>query len=234
MKKIENSPFDPFVKWFFPKLLPYLPKSLSANRITAIGFVGSLAAAICLYFSKDYQWLCLVGAFGIWLHWFADTLDGVVARAGKPSILGYYLDHFSDAVSVAVISIGLFLTPGSHLLIGLCAACIYLLLFIHGLIKAELTGAMELPYFGPTEIHFSIIIILLVQYSAHFGEAIMIGSAITGSDGWLAHSFGLTGGLTLIDHLGILVTVIMFIMLLVESYSFIKQLAKQNSMPPDA
>jgi phosphatidylglycerophosphate synthase len=234
MKKIENSPFDPFVKWFFPKLLPYLPNWLSANRITAIGFAGSLVAALCLYLSKDREWLCLLGAFGIWLHWFADTLDGVVARANKPSILGYYLDHFSDAVSVAVISIGLFLTPGSHLLIGLCAACLYLLLFIHGFIKAELTGAMELPYFGPTEIHFSIIIILLLQYNFHFGEAVLKGSSITGTEGWLAQNFGLNGGLTLIDHLGLLITVVMFLMLLIESCSFVKQLSKQDGMPPDA
>jgi phosphatidylglycerophosphate synthase len=233
MKKIENSPFDPFVKWFFPKLLPYLPEWLSANRITAIGFAGSLSAAICLYLSKEREWFYLLGAFGIWLHWFADTLDGVVARAGKPTILGYYLDHFSDAVSVAVISIGLFLTPGSHLLIGLCAACIYLLLFIHGLIRAELTGSMELPYFGPTEIHFLIIIILLIQYSTHFGEAILKSSPITGTEGWLAQNFGLNGGLTLIDHLGLLITFAMFLMLLIESYSFIKQLAKQNHKPPD-
>ena len=106
------------------------PSGLNANRITVIGFAGSIAAAICLFLSKDREWLCLLGAFGIWLHWFADTLDGVVARAGKPSILGYYLDHFSDAVSVAIISIGIFLTPGSHLLIGLCAA-LHLSAFIY-------------------------------------------------------------------------------------------------------
>jgi phosphatidylglycerophosphate synthase len=234
MKKIENSPFDPFVKWFFPKLLPHLPKWLSANKITAIGFAGSLTAAICLYLSKDYKWLCLLGTFGIWVHWFADTLDGVVARANTPSILGYYLDHFSDAVSVALISIGLFLTPGSHLLIGLCAACVYLLLFIHGLIKAELTGAMELPYFGPTEIHFSVIIVLLIQYKFHYGVAVLQSSSLTGTNGWFAQNFGLNGGLTLIDHLGLIITLIMTLMLLIESYSFMKQLSKQNGMPPDA
>ena len=119
-------------------------------------------------------------------------------------------------------------------MIGLCAACIYLLLFIHGLIKAELTGTMELPYFGPTEIHFSIITILLIQYKVRFGEAIMQTSPISGTDGWLAQNFGLNGGLTLIDHLGLLITVVMFFMLLIESYIFIKQLSSQDDIPPDA
>ena len=234
MKKIENSPFDPFVKWFFPKLLPFIPQWLSANKISAIGFAGSIMAAACLYLSKDNAALCLVGAFGIWLHWFADTLDGVVARARKPSILGYYLDHFGDAVSVAIISIGIFLTPGSHLVIGLSAACVYLLLFIHGLIKAEITRTMELPAFGPTEIHFSVIIILIVQYNVQFGEAILRNSSVTGTNSWLAQNLHLEGGLTLIDHLGLLTTGALLIALVIESGIFIKQLAKQNQTPPDA
>lgn len=234
MKKIENSPFDPLVKWLFPKLVPFIPEWLSANKISAIGFGGSIMAAICLYLSKYNAILCLAGAFGIWLHWFADTLDGVVARARKPSVLGYYLDHFGDAVSVAIISIGIFLTPGSHLIIGICAATLYLLLFIHGLIKAEITRTMELPAFGPTEIHFSVIIILIVQYNLQFGEAILKNSPLTGTNGWLAQNFHLNGGLTLIDHLGLLFTTALLIVLMIDSVVFIKQLTKQNQPPPDA
>ncbi|MBT5030972.1 MAG: CDP-alcohol phosphatidyltransferase family protein [Proteobacteria bacterium] len=234
MKKIENSPFDPLVKWFFPKLVPFVPEWLSANKISAIGFAGSIMAAICLYLSKYNAIFCLAGAFGIWLHWFADTLDGVVARARKPSILGYYLDHFGDATSVAIISIGIFLTPGSHLMIGLCAATLYLLLFIHGLIKSEITRTMELPAFGPTEIHFLVIIILIAQYNLQFGEAILKNSPLTGTHGWLAQNFHLEGGLTLIDHLGLFVGVALLAALVIESVVFIKQLAKQNRAPPDA
>ena len=93
MKKIERSPLDPFVKWFFPKLLPFVPAWMSANAITSIGIVLCFLSGLCLALTEYSPRLYYLAAFLFFLTWVTDTLDGVVARARKhESRLGHYLD----------------------------------------------------------------------------------------------------------------------------------------------
>ncbi len=205
MKKIENSPFDPWVKRVFPKLLPFVPVRLSANAISLIGILAAAAAGVCLYFTAWSRWLCVVGAAFIFVHWFADTLDGVVARARGPTKVGFYLDHFGDSLSVVFIGLGTFLVEGTHFIIGLVVIALYLLLIINGLIKAELTRVMELPAFGPTELHLLVIVLLIAQPFADFGQPLSWYLAATGERGWLTRLLGFEHGLTLIDVAGLTV-----------------------------
>ncbi len=217
MKKIENSPFDPFVKWFFPKLLPGVPGWMSANVISLAGLVGSALVLPCLWLTWWSRWMCLAGAFFVFVHWFTDTLDGVVARARRTSQLGFYLDHFGDSLAVVFIGLGMFLVKGSHMAIGLVAVVLYLLLIVNGLLKAELTRVMELPAFGPTEIHLSIILVLVTQAFVDFGQPLSWLPGITADDGWLTRALGFESGLTFIDLCGVLVIAAAGVMLMVES-----------------
>jgi phosphatidylglycerophosphate synthase len=146
--------------------------------------------------------MCLAGALCVFLHWFADTLDGELARARQVTSLGFYLDHFGDSVSAALIGWGLFLTVGSHLVIGLVCITLYLLLIINGLIKAELTRTIELPAFGPTEIHLTIILVLVAQIFVDFGQPVSWVSAVA-DGGWLTRWLGFDRGLTFIDLFGV-------------------------------
>ncbi len=216
MKKIENSPFDPFVKWLFPKLLPYVPEGLSANAISVIGVISSMLACVSLYLTAWSRWMCLPAAVLVFAHWFADTLDGVVARARQTSKLGFYLDHFGDSVSVVFIGLGMFMIKGSHLAIGLAVISLYLLLIINGLIKAELTRVMELPTFGPTELHILVIALLVAQPFMDFGQPLSWYPEVTGDQGWLTNLLGFEYGLTLIDIAGIGIVVIAALMLIIE------------------
>ncbi len=202
MKKVENSPFDPFVKRTFPKLLPWVPSWISANMVSLAGVGAAGLAAASLYLSHVSRWMCLAAAGFVFLHWFADTLDGELARARRVTSLGFYLDHFGDSLSVALIGAGLFLTPGAHLVIGLVGITLYLLLIINGLIKAELTRTIELPAFGPTEIHLCIIVVLVVQMFVDFGQP-PAWLAAADDDGWLTRSLGFDRGLTFIDLFGL-------------------------------
>lgn len=216
MQKIENSPFDPFVKWFFPKLLPYVPAGVSANAISMIGIVSAMLAGVSLYLSAWSRWMCIVGAVLVFLHWFADTLDGVVARARGTTKLGFYLDHFGDSLSVVFIGFGMFLIKGSHFPIGLGVVALYLLLIINGLIKAELTRVMELPTFGPTEVHILTISLLIAQPFIDFGLPLSWYPAATGDHGWLTRLLGFDQGLTLIDTAGLGIIVVATLMLIAE------------------
>ena len=216
LKKIENSPFDPLVKRTFPKFLPWVPHWISANMISVAGVIAAVLAALCLYFTYWSRWMCVAGALFVFLHWFADTLDGEVARARQVTSLGFYLDHFGDSVSVALIGWGLFLTAGSHLMIGLVGIILYLLLIINGLIKAELTRTIELPAFGPTEIHLCIIAVLVLQIFLDFGQPLS-WLAAAGDQGWLTQRLGFDRGLTFIDLFGVAFVAGAGIALIVES-----------------
>jgi phosphatidylglycerophosphate synthase len=216
LQKIENSPLDLFVKWLFPKLLPYVPTGLSANAISVIGIITAMLACVCLYLSAWSRWMCFVGAVLVFLHWFADTLDGVVARARQTTNLGFYLDHFGDSLSVVFIGLGIFLVKGSHFTIGLVVITLYLLLIINGLIKAELTRIMELPTFGPTEMHMLTITLLIAQPFIDFGQPLSWYPAATGDHGWLTSSLGFDKGLTLIDVAGLSIIIVAALMLIIE------------------
>lgn len=216
MQKIENSPLDPFVKWFFPKLLPYVPARLSANAISIIGIIAAMLVCVCLYLTTWSRWMCIVAAILVFLHWFADTLDGVVARARQTTKLGFYLDHFGDSLSVVFIGLGMFLIKGSHFTIGLTVIALYLLLIINGLIKAELTRVMELPTFGPTELHILTISLLVAQPFVDFGQPLSWYPDATGDRGWLTSSLGFDQGLTLIDVAGLGIIIVAALMLIIE------------------
>ncbi len=216
MKKIENSPFDPCVKWLFPKIVPYVPDWLSANSITLIGTIGSVLAALFLYLSVHSPILGVIGIFLVWLHWFADTLDGEVARARGPTKLGYYLDHFGDAISVVFIGIGALSVPGAHILIGQWLIIFYMLFIVNGLIQTEFTRVMELPAFGPTELHFSVILLLIAHFFVAYGESWEIMPTITGTGGIIPVFLGFDNGLGFMDHFGLLIILGMLIMLPIE------------------
>ena len=66
---------------------------------------------LLLYLSVHYKPLAIIGIFLVWFHWFADTLDGEVARARVPTNFGYYLDHFGDSISVVFIGSGHYRYP---------------------------------------------------------------------------------------------------------------------------
>lgn len=217
MKKIENSPFDPLVKRTFPKLVPYVPERLSPNMISWIGLAGAAVCFLALSLSGQSRWMVLIAAVGVFVHWFADTLDGEVARArGATSRLGYFLDIFLDSLAVVLIGLGVFLIPGSHLLIGALVVVVYLLLIIAELIKAELTRVTELPAFGPTEIHLTIVLVLIGHAIFDFGRPLGWWPGLIGDEGWLTGVLGMTRGLCLIDLAGLVICAGGVVMLLTE------------------
>jgi phosphatidylglycerophosphate synthase len=157
IKKVERSPFDPFVKWFFPKLVPFIPKWFTPNRISFIGIFGAVLCGLTFYLTNISPLFYIAGALLILFTWSTDTLDGIVARARKlESLAGAYIDHFGDPIATLFISFGLFSSKGSHIYIGACFMIIYLFLVIQFHVMAPLTNVMEIPFFGPTELRLAV------------------------------------------------------------------------------
>ena len=208
-KKIENSPFDPFVKWFFPKLLPFVPRWMSANVISVIGifiaFLAGLSMVVSGYFRDPAigRLFYLLGGFFVLFTWVTDTMDGVVARArNQQSGVGYYLDHFGDALATVFIGLGIFATNGSHIVIGFMCVVVYMLFHVHVHIRKSLLKVMELPFFGPTEARFLIVTAIVLQAFIQFRSPFDLIPSVTGAHGVLANLLGFTRGMTFVDVLG--------------------------------
>ncbi|HYH61631.1 MAG TPA: CDP-alcohol phosphatidyltransferase family protein, partial [Solirubrobacterales bacterium] len=88
-------------------------------------------------------------------------LDGTLARTRgiqRPKY-GYYLDHLVDAVSTALIGIGLGLSPYMLLAIGTLIVVAYLILSINVYLESYALGRFSIGYgyLGPTEIRLVLI-----------------------------------------------------------------------------
>jgi archaetidylinositol phosphate synthase len=69
-------------------------------------------AAAYLLSNGATEWLWAASGL-LAVHWLGDSLDGTLARARRIErhTYGYYLDHLVDALSTAVIGLGLGLSP---------------------------------------------------------------------------------------------------------------------------
>ena len=104
-----------------------------------------------------------MASFLIFYHWFADGLDGRLARFRKierPKY-GHYVDHIFDAISSSLILGGLYLSPLTTTPFGLVVIVVYLLLMAHTFLKSQLVGKFELSIgrLGPTEGRIALILL---------------------------------------------------------------------------
>ena len=146
-------------------LLDFLARKIyrftSADQLSLLAFAGALlTAGSYLVAESNLAWLHLAN-FGIFLHWFGDSLDGRVARLRQQNRprYGYYLDHLLDAISTIVIIFGINYSGLTLQSEWLWALILLLLIMIHTALKAASTGIFELSFerIGGTEVRISLI-----------------------------------------------------------------------------
>ena len=140
-----------------------LPRWVSSDLLSAIGFVGAVIIAAGFVLStRDINFLWLA-SFGLIVNWFGDSLDGTLARVRKHQrpVYGYYLDHMLDGINESLMFIGAGLSSLMHLSLALCVLVLYLLLTINVSINAHLKHEFKLTYarLGPTEFRIIMVII---------------------------------------------------------------------------
>ncbi len=152
-----------------------LPAWMTPDKLTIIGFAGSvfIAAGYALS-SYDPRWLWL-SVISYFINWFGDSLDGSIARYRKierPNF-GYFIDHSLDALGTTMMMIGIGMSPYVQIEIALMVLVSYLLLSIHTFLGAKATGQFNLTYLaaGPTELRFILIGVTLAML--WFGPAPM-------------------------------------------------------------
>lgn len=149
-------------------LCPRMPAWWTPDRLTALGMLGSVMVAVGFVMShwgRDWLWLAVAG-FAV--NWFGDSLDGAIARYRKierPDY-GYFIDHSLDALSQALLVLGMGLSPYLRMDTALFGLVGYLLLSVHTFISARVLGVFRLTYLGsgPTEMRLMLMALSVAMY----------------------------------------------------------------------
>jgi archaetidylinositol phosphate synthase len=138
-----------------------LPRWILPDDLTALGVLSAIAICVAYVLSNESSaWLWVASGLLV-VHWLGDSLDGTLARVRgiqRPKY-GYYLDHLVDAISTALIGIGLGLSPYMLLSVGTLIVVAYLVLSINVYLEAHTLGRFSIGYglIGPTEVRVILI-----------------------------------------------------------------------------
>jgi archaetidylinositol phosphate synthase len=127
-----------------------IPANVAPIHLTILGLVGAGITSMGLLACNFSSVFVIFVIFGLFLHWFGDSLDGSLARfrqMERPRF-GFLVDHGSDliAMTIIIISFGFspFLTPPSALVV----LCLYLLFSSYTYIKVAVEQVHQLAYGG--------------------------------------------------------------------------------------
>jgi phosphatidylglycerophosphate synthase len=138
-----------------------LPARVLPDHLTALGVLAALGVAVTYLLSNEGNGWLYAGAGLLVVQWLGDSLDGTLARTRRIERprYGYYLDHLVDAISTALIGIGLGLSPHLLLSTGLLIVVVYLVMSINTYLETNVFGVFELGYgrLGPTEARLALI-----------------------------------------------------------------------------
>ena len=140
-----------------------LPRWVLPDDLTALGVAAALGICAAYQLSNESEaWLWVASALLV-VHWVGDSLDGTLARVRgieRPRY-GYYLDHLVDAISTALIGIGLGLSPYLLLAVGTLIVVAYLTLSINVYLESQAFGRFSIGYglIGPTEVRVILIVL---------------------------------------------------------------------------
>ncbi len=143
-------------QWLIAWIVPRLPRWMSPDLLTALGFVSAIAAfAAYLLSASNPGWLWVVNAALI-VNWFGDSLDGAVARRRgieRPRY-GFFLDQSIDVLSQFLFAIGLGLSGFVRLDVAAIGLATYLMMTAQSLLRAEVSRTFHLASagFGLTEV----------------------------------------------------------------------------------
>ena len=127
-------------------IAPRLPGWLLPNHLTALGIAA--AAVACLGYilaARAPAWLWVVN-FALATNWFADSLDGAVARLRhleRPRF-GFFLDQSVDVLSQLLFALGLGLSVFIRMEVVAIGLATYLMMTVQGLLRAEVRRVFHL------------------------------------------------------------------------------------------
>lgn len=155
-------------QWAIAWAAPRIPRWISPNHLTALGFAGAVVAMLSyILAAHNPAWLWMVNA-GLILNWFGDSLDGAVARLQRVERprYGFFLDQSVDVVSQFLFALGLGLSGYVSMEIAALGLAAYLMMTVQSLLRAEVSRVFHLASagIGLTEVRCMFIFINIVFY----------------------------------------------------------------------
>ena len=196
-----------------------LPRWVLPADLTLLGVLAAIGTCVAYQLSNgSHAWLWVASALLV-VHWIGDSLDGTLARVRniqRPRY-GYYVDHLVDAVSTALIGLGLGLSPYLLLSIGALIVVAYLILSINVYLESYALGRFSIGYglIGPTEVR-----VILVALNT----ALALGLSLRFSVADLS--------LTALDVVGTGVIAVMGALLVVRAVRNLRELAREEPAAP--
>lgn len=158
-----------------PKMARALPAWVNSDHLTVLGIAAGFIIFAGFVLIPHSRWWIMLSNAGFVLHWWADSLDGTLARVRhrERERFGYFVDHICDAFTVALISIGLALSSLVHIGVGLSVALGYLLMNVYAHVEAYVDRVFRISYgrIGPTELR---IIYMAITTSGAFWNPVLV------------------------------------------------------------
>lgn len=138
-----------------------LPGWVTSDVLTALGVLGAALTFVGWWQSGRGDAFLWLACAGLILNWFGDSLDGSLARlrkAERPKY-GFFIDHMSDTLAMALIALGIGLSPYASFGASMAVLLGYYLMVILSVVTSQTTGVFRISFngIGPTEIRLLII-----------------------------------------------------------------------------
>ncbi len=146
----------PWERRVLPKMARALPPWVSPDHLTVLGILAGFIIFAGLVLVRSSRWWIMLSNAGFFVHWWADSLDGTLARVRhrEREHYGYFVDHISDAFTTVLFALGLALSSLVHIGVGMSVAIGYLLMNIYVHAEAYIDRVFKISYgrLGPTEV----------------------------------------------------------------------------------
>lgn len=151
-----------------------VPKSVSPDHLTALGFGAQFLAGVAYGMARWNKYALWLATLFIAVNWLGDSLDGTLARFRqrlRPRY-GFYVDHMADTFGAVFLMSGLAVSGFLHWQIAVGMLVAFLVLSVESYLTTYTIGkfCMSHGLFGPTEIRILLIIgnvALLYRPHAH-------------------------------------------------------------------
>jgi archaetidylinositol phosphate synthase len=162
-KRIINTITGPWEKRHLPVWAAALPPWINPDHLTILGILSGFIIAGGYILCRFSRWWLLLSNAGLFIHWYADSLDGTLARIRhqERENYGYFVDHMSDAWTTLVLCISLGFSTLMQLDTALFIAVGYLLMMVYAHVSAYTQRNFTLSYgrLGPTEVRIVIAVL---------------------------------------------------------------------------
>ena len=159
-----------------------IPKWISSDGLTGIGLMGNAITMLSFILAAylNVYWLFLAVA-GLFINWFGDSLDGRLAyfRNTPRKWYGFTLDLMVDWIGIILIGLGFIVyVEGPWEIAGYLFVVLYGWSMIIAIQRYKITGqySIDSGSFGPTEVRFVILGIMVLEVLVH--NSLLITSSI--------------------------------------------------------